>query len=46
MCSIIFSFKKVRTSVFDNFKKNKQGVEDMQFPGLLKKQEVDFPGTK
>ena len=26
--------------------KNKQEVEDMQIPGLLKKQEVDFPGAK
>ena len=38
---IIISFKKVHTSVLDYFRKtNKQGVEDMEFPGLLKKQQV------
>ena len=27
-------------------KKNKWGVEDMEFRGVLKKKQVDFPGVK
>ena len=35
---IMISFRKVHTSVLDySREKNKQGVEDKGFPGLLKK---------
>ena len=27
-----------------NYKRERGGVEDMEFPGVLKKQQVDFPG--
>ena len=34
---IIISCGKVHTSVLDYSRKKTQGIEDMEFPGLLKK---------
>ena len=48
MCSIIifsFSFTKFHTSVLDYSRKKSRGIDNMEFPGLLKKEQVDFLGA-
>ena len=46
MCPIInISFRKVNTSLLDYSRKKTGEVEDMEFPRVLKKEQVDFPGA-